>query len=302
MTIPQVRHPSPHARLGALAVVNKIYRTWRERSDLVALFGVDLLASALSALRLADGDDPALGTAAAAERAVEHLLKMIRGSIGTAGRECALMRRDEGRIAFKDGLPELFQWLWVRAAAEQTLLRRCCWRILQDLVPTAIGTPLNAWVQQQCPGSAGVRSALGGGGALRTWMVAHSGAGGAPPHAHDACIAWMARVGAAADAHVWALRSGHATAAALFSAASSSSGANRSPKKKRARGDGGCAEADDGGEVPHLLRAIATAFSLLFAVRRGATAADAIGRSAALRYEGEFFYVPLHFTRILLTN
>ena len=305
-----VRHPSPHVRLGALSVVNKIYRAWREKEILVDLYAMDLLASSMTALRLADSDNAALGTSQAAEEAIGHLLKMLRRCTRERGDGSALYDENQQRIAFKGGMMELIHWVWKRVAAPQTLLRRCCWKILGDLVKPSLGD----WIRKKSfnvatpedeteAGSSSeagrvleedsLRSALGGGGGLCGWM-AHRGASLCVPPScagdGDALLDWMARVGAAADAYFWAIYQHHTDATYLFLAPgvaekSSSRGAavdvkeERQPLKRTRTVEG----LDTMPNQP-LLRAIAGALHELFDI------APTMGRSSQLqlqRYETE---------------
>ncbi|KAI9335926.1 NUC194 domain-containing protein, partial [Obelidium mucronatum] len=71
------QHSSPTKRLSAAIIVNRIYTIFRESNALVDVFTVEILYYLMFSLKLADGDNPALGTLSLAKIAIDNMAKII---------------------------------------------------------------------------------------------------------------------------------------------------------------------------------------------------------------------------------
>ena len=56
------QHPNPYRRLGAALAFNKMYRIFREVDEIVDIHILDLLHNTIQSMKLANDDDPLLGS------------------------------------------------------------------------------------------------------------------------------------------------------------------------------------------------------------------------------------------------
>ena len=70
-------HPSPHQRLGAAIVLNKLYRVIRESEPLTSIYTLDLLTHFVVCLSLAEQDPPSLGTVNESKKVLYNLMRTV---------------------------------------------------------------------------------------------------------------------------------------------------------------------------------------------------------------------------------
>jgi hypothetical protein len=70
-------HPSPHHRLGAAIVVNKLYRVMREYEPLTSIYTLDLLTHFVLCLSLAEQDASSLGTVHESKKVLYNLMRTV---------------------------------------------------------------------------------------------------------------------------------------------------------------------------------------------------------------------------------
>ncbi|KAL2916315.1 hypothetical protein HK105_204071 [Polyrhizophydium stewartii] len=145
------QHHSAQKRMGACAIVNRIYRIFREEDALVLRFTMETLFNLLIALRIADADSPSLGSVDLACKAIEHMSDIV------------LRRPDpfyKGIPKFKPfavcDRPDMFlhaEWLLKQTNRREVAFARTCFglfRIFASLIDRemACSACLDVWSEQ----------------------------------------------------------------------------------------------------------------------------------------------------------
>jgi len=140
-----MRHPDPYQRLGAALAFDNIYREFRENMDIVDDHVLELLQNALISLRLADGDDEAVGSVAAAERVLNRLTRVLVRCI----RDERLIHRSERRRGFPD-IHHAVRWLFSNISRREEAFRRKCRSLLFYFVrelKVHSADPVQHWIE-----------------------------------------------------------------------------------------------------------------------------------------------------------
>ncbi|KAJ3289778.1 hypothetical protein HK104_007244 [Borealophlyctis nickersoniae] len=143
------QHTNHNKRLGAALTFNRIYRIFREEQSLVDQFAFEILYNLLFSLKLADNDDPALGTQRQTIDAIMHVSKIIQK------RASLFQRAKPSRRGF-DGLeradlPSLLEWLFREMRRHELVYTHQCMELFMELV-TEISAP-KVWLAQQTASS-----------------------------------------------------------------------------------------------------------------------------------------------------
>jgi hypothetical protein len=214
------RHTSATKRLGAADAINAAYRFLREEPPLLQRFALSLATALLAALRMADADDPAVGTVPALEAALTRFHRIFTNprtaplfalptSAAVAAAAAAPGADTESSEQVVD-LPSLARLLWAYSIKPESAARRAAQKMLAVIAPVVSGSA-HAWF-------AASRDRL-----LAAWE-AHSlrQAGGSWPGAgagEDALVAaqtWLKSLSGALHGRCFALQAFGAPAERLF--------------------------------------------------------------------------------------
>lgn len=124
-------HPSSHRRLGASLTFNKLYRVFRESDAMIALHTLDLLDHMLRSLRLADGDDDAIGTKDEVRTAIAALERIVTDA-DAKKYTLVLKPADRAGAMHCQSLPHFIAHLLECAGAVEDDFRRECLRLFQS--------------------------------------------------------------------------------------------------------------------------------------------------------------------------
>ncbi|XP_042208389.1 DNA-dependent protein kinase catalytic subunit-like [Homarus americanus] len=131
------RHPSAFKRLGGSLAWNSIYSEVREDEKAVDIWILELLTYLVSALDLAQADDPALGTHEQTQAAIYHVERIIRVKKEVFWKKSA-HRRVPSDLG--DGtLDDLLLWLLKQCGRPKSIVRHACMELLVSLSPHAKG-------------------------------------------------------------------------------------------------------------------------------------------------------------------
>ena len=234
------RHSNPYKRLGACLTFLRIYRQFREEESLVSIHTLEMLHTMLACLRIADADDPSLGTADHARNVINRLARTITDRANGqfvqvvlvcclilrmtyAGYSRALLADDRRRSddASCRNLMSFVGWLFQNVLARETAFRRTVMLLFRDLAPLTLGAADEAqrasaalWVARHVHG--GVAAEARGPGAEAGALLASLAAdgsrvvlqldGNAPRHL--ALEEWFASIDSALDCSGWMLNEG----------------------------------------------------------------------------------------------
>lgn len=124
-------HSSPHHRLGATLIMNKLYRPLRDSDALASVFTLDLLAHFVVCLTLAEQDDLLLGTLYQSKQALYNLTRIV-----SHRREVFSVPNSKRRTApllLHGTSGELVEFLIERAFSSQQHCRQICFEICSVL-------------------------------------------------------------------------------------------------------------------------------------------------------------------------
>lgn len=210
------RNPDPLKRLSFAFALNSCYRELREDADTLDEALLELLYNSLLALRLADSDPPALGTADALCEVIDRLEKML---VLTAA---PLRERNERRAIFVPGLggsDGFAGWLLSQTTQRQARARLRCCQLFESAAAVAMadGRPGASarWVSVALTSGELPRlpaAARFAPDAESSWRRLSDGAA-ADPHELPG---WLAEVQAALDCSFWTVTQGHAPVCALL--------------------------------------------------------------------------------------
>eukprot|EP00698_Gefionella_okellyi_P020660 TRINITY_DN6517_c0_g2_i1.p1 TRINITY_DN6517_c0_g2~~TRINITY_DN6517_c0_g2_i1.p1 ORF type:complete len:3836 (-),score=923.59 TRINITY_DN6517_c0_g2_i1:17-10561(-) len=134
------RHPSPYQRLGAAVAFNSSYRVFREDESLCNRFLMELTSSLIKALRLADSDDPAIGTVAVLKQAVQHAQRVF------TKRAEILLKVNPERVEFTH-LADFALWLFRQLAVPEEAARVTIMQLFSAVLPLVAGsTTTKDWI------------------------------------------------------------------------------------------------------------------------------------------------------------
>jgi DNA-dependent protein kinase catalytic subunit len=110
-------HPNPYKRLGCALTIKKLYRVFREDSDLVDIFVLEILHTMLFSLRLAASDPPSVGTVVLGEQVCDALGRVILSHVEK------LVRPNPNRRMHKD-LGKFVNWLFEEVGRGEPPVRK----------------------------------------------------------------------------------------------------------------------------------------------------------------------------------
>jgi hypothetical protein len=205
------RHTSATKRLGAADAINAAYRFLREEPPLLQRFALSLATALLAALRMADADDPAVGTVPALEAALTRFHRIFTNprtaplfalptSAAVAAAAAAPGADAESSEQVVD-LPSLARLLWAYSIKPESAARRAAQKMLAVIAPVVSGSAhawfaasrdrlLAAWEAHSLRQTGGSWPGAGAGEdalvAAQTWLKSLSGA------LHGRCFALQA--------------------------------------------------------------------------------------------------------------
>jgi len=137
------RHPNPYQRLGAAVAFNAVYRIFREEDSLIDRFAIELSGALLHALRLADADDPAVGTVSALSDALDHSLRIM-------SRRVALLAHPNDIRRSEKSLNDFLISLLHQLSIPEEGARNAAMKLFSVLLPLAIsGSAPHAWISKE---------------------------------------------------------------------------------------------------------------------------------------------------------
>ncbi|XP_071521265.1 DNA-dependent protein kinase catalytic subunit-like [Panulirus ornatus] len=131
------KHPSAFKRLGGSLAWNSIYREVREDAQAVDIWCLELLIHLISALDLAQTDDPAFGTHEQTKAAISHVEKII-----SVKKEVFWKKSTRRRIPSELGdgtLDDMLIWLLKQCGRPKALVRHACMELMVSLTPHTQG-------------------------------------------------------------------------------------------------------------------------------------------------------------------
>ena len=124
-------HPSPHQRLGAAIVLNKLYRVMRESEPLTSIYTLDLLTHFVVCLSLAEQDPPSLGTVNESKKVLYNLMRTV--ILGRNLFENPDKRRRVAPFMIQGTLSELLEFFLQHIFGSQQYCRRICVELCEIL-------------------------------------------------------------------------------------------------------------------------------------------------------------------------
>lgn len=98
-------HPNPYKRLGSALTFKQIYRVFRNETELVDIFVLEMLHNNIFSLRLAQNDDPSLATAQTGASVVRALAYVVM-------KHAAMLLKPNKSRREHDDLPQFVEWLF----------------------------------------------------------------------------------------------------------------------------------------------------------------------------------------------
>lgn len=138
-------HPDAYKRLGCSMTFNQLYRIFRENETIVSQFILEILHNTIFSLRLANQDEPSLGTAASAAAAVANLSKIVV----VYAKKGRLLKPDSHRRQH-DSLTEFVDWLFGELSRPEDCCRKECMSLFSRCSPLLKGVKSTKdWIQRK---------------------------------------------------------------------------------------------------------------------------------------------------------
>ncbi|KAJ3024386.1 UNVERIFIED_CONTAM: hypothetical protein HDU68_008222 [Siphonaria sp. JEL0065] len=137
------QHSSPAKRLSASIIINKIYAIFRESNALVDVFTMEILYFLMFSLKIADGDNPALGTQSLAKIAIDNMAKIV------VVKHDLFVKKNANRRVFPDvescDLASVVQWLFEQSCQKELEYSYKCIELFDKFASKLNGVP--SWIK-----------------------------------------------------------------------------------------------------------------------------------------------------------
>eukprot|EP00808_Paulinella_micropora_P005923 g448.t1 len=149
-----LHHPDPYKRLGACLSFTEMRTYFRENDELISKFTLDLLQNMIRAAKLAENDDPNLGTREATQHAMSHLVRVLTDQKAGKYRLLLYESKDKSREGDEhcQKLGSFTKWVFTTTTQiEDNPRRLACYLFPRLVLETKQAATLAHWLEQNFP-------------------------------------------------------------------------------------------------------------------------------------------------------
>ncbi|KAI8075324.1 hypothetical protein BC940DRAFT_249003 [Gongronella butleri] len=190
-------HPSATKRVGASLIFNRIYRLVREEASIVDEYTFELLSHFMFSLRMAEDDQPSLGTQQQARESISHLKRILR--VKSAIFATASPNRRSFSGTDQPDMPSVVGWAFEQIGTPQRQYAKTCIDFFAEFVSAVPGVSSGReWLKARLESDAQFLVTLLEKSSLSVPSTWHLGE----------YLSWQNQLQIALDGYVWVLERG----------------------------------------------------------------------------------------------